>query len=345
MNKKTLIAGGAFAVLGIIALTLLKNPEKGQRVGEGPRPVPKLATADFDTLEITKDGKATTLKRNGEAFSVTAPVPYAADKEPAKEAFEAVEQLEFGSVISDQKTKHKEFEVADGALHVVAKKGDKAVANFFVGKSLGAQTLVRLDGKNEVWQAKGSLKYKFDKDTAAWRDKVVINFAEADATGLAVKAADGSSVVMEKAAKDATAPAAGAAAPPPPAEGGWKVKESSLTIDHLDKTVAEGIVSALSNLRANDFADDATAGDTGLASPKLTINVTLKDGKSHTLLVGNKKGDEDFYVKREGSGQVFIAKKWNLERANKRPADFREKLVCNIPAGDVQDVMNGSWAR
>lgn len=331
MKKKTLFAGGAFAVLGVIALTVLKSPEKGQRVGEGPRPVAKLAAADFDTLEITKDGKTTSLKRNGADFAVTAPVPYAADKEPAKEAFEAVEQLEFGSVITDQKTKHKEFEVGEGALHVVAKKGDKALANFYVGKSLGAQTLVRLDGKDEVWQAKGSLKFKFDKDSAAWRDKVVTTFAEADATQVEVKAADGSHITMDKAAKDP-------AAKDQPAEEGWKVKESSVPVDHLDKTVPEGIVGALSNLRANDFADDAKPEETGLASPKLTLKVTLKDGKSHTLFIGNKKGDEDFYVQREGAPQVFIAKKWNLERANKRPADFREKLVCNVPAGDVVSV-------
>jgi hypothetical protein len=332
MNKKTIIAGGAFAFLGAVSLGVLRTPEKGQRVGEGPRPLAKLSANDFDTLEIIKDGKATTLKRTGAEFSVTAPVQYAADKEPAKEAFEAVEQLEFGSVISDQKTKHKEFEVAEGALHIVAKKGDKALANFYVGKTLGTQTLIRLEGKDEVWQAKGSLKFKFDKDTAAWRDKVVTSFTEADATKLDVKAADGSHLVMEKAAKD---PAAKEAAP---ADDGWKVKESSLPIEHLDKTVPEGIISALSNLRTNDFADDAKVEETGLASPKLTLAVTLKDGKSHSVLIGNKKGDEDFFLKREGSDQVFIAKKWNIERANKRPADFREKLVCNVPSGDVLEV-------
>lgn len=330
MKKNTLIAGGAFVVLGIVAFTVLKSPEKGQRVGDGPRPVAKLTAADFDTLEITKDGKATTLKRNGEAFSVTAPVAYAADKEAAKEAFEGIEQLEFGSVITDQKAKHKEFEVGEGALHVVAKKADKAVANLYVGKSVGSQTLVRLDGKDEVWQAKGSLKYKFDKDAAGWRDKAITTFTEADANRLEVKAADGSRVVMEKAVKDADAGAGG--------DEGWQVKESSLPISHLDKSVPEGIVSALASLRANDFADEAKPEETGLATPKLTVTIATKDGKSHTLLIGNKKGDEDFYVQRQGADQVFIAKKWNIERANKRPADFREKLLCNVPAGDVQEI-------
>jgi len=332
MNKKTLIAGGAFAFLGAVSLGVLRTPEKGQRVGEAPRPLAKIGAADFDTLEITKDGKATTIKRNGADFSVTAPLQYAADKDSAKEAFEAVEQLDFSGVISDQKAKHKEFEVAEGSLHVVAKKGDKTLANFYVGKSLGAQTLLRLEGKDEVWQAKGSLKFKFDKDTSAWRDKVVTTFNEADATKLEVKAADGSHLVMEKVAKD---PAAKEAAP---SDEGWKVKESSLPIDHLDKTVAEGIVSALSNLRTNDFADDAKAEDTGLASPKVTLAVTLKDGKSHSIMIGNKKGEEDYFVKRDGAEQVFIAKKWNIERANKRPADFREKVICNVPAGDVLEV-------
>lgn len=345
MNKKTLIAGAAFVGLGVLTFTALRSPEKGQRTGEGPRPVARLKAADFDTLVVTKEGKATTLKRQGDGFAVVAPVSYPAEKDAAREAFEAVETLEFTHIVSDQKSKHAEFEVGDESLRVTAQKGEAKVVDLLIGKSLGAQTLVRLQGKDEVWQAKGSLKWKFDKDSAGWRDKTVLSFEEANVEGLEVKAADGSRIVLEKPAKPADAKAEGEAKDPSqgeqagqPTPEGWRIVESSLPVDHLDKSIPDGMVNALYSFRANDFADAATAEETGLDAPRLTVTVKLQDDKNATLLIGKMKGEDEFYVKKEGGDQVFVVKKWNLDRANKRPIEFREKLICNVPAGDVQEV-------
>ena len=59
-------------------------------------------------------------------------IQFPADDNVAKQAFEALEKLEFGDVVSDQKAKHAEFEVEEPqagskdakALRVVAKKGE-----------------------------------------------------------------------------------------------------------------------------------------------------------------------------------------------------------------------------
>ena len=48
------------------------------------------------------------------------------------------------------------------------------------------------------------------------------------------------------------------------------------------------------------------------------------------MLIGKKKGEEDFYVKRADAPQVFLVKKYNLERINKRPIEFRDKTICNL---------------
>ncbi|MCG5056353.1 MAG: DUF4340 domain-containing protein [Myxococcales bacterium] len=334
MNKKTLLSGVAFVALGLVALTVLKSPEKGQRTGEGARPIPKLARGDFDTLVVTKDGKSTTVVREGDAYKLTAPLAFDADEGAAKEAFEGIETLAFGSIVTDQKAKHAEFEVGDSALRVTVQKGDKPVADLRIGKSSGAHTMVRLEGKDEVWQAKGALRFKYDRDTTSWRNKTISTFEESNVTGLSVSAADGSKIALAKPEPAPKAEGNEAAA----TDGGWKVEESSLKIDVLDKAIADGIVNALSSFRANDFADAEGPEVTGLASPKLTVTVKLKGNASATLLVGNKKGDEDYYVKKEGGDQVFVVKRWNLERINKRPLDFSDKTICNVPPGDVHEI-------
>jgi hypothetical protein len=325
MNKKTLLAGGVFVAFVLAAFFVLRAPDKGERTAEAPRPVPKLT--DFDTLEVTKDDKTTVVKKEGMTYKVSKPVVYAADQDGAKAAFEGLEKLEFGNVVSDQKAKHEEFEVGAKGLRVVVKKGDKALTDLRIGKSVNAATLVRVEGKDEVWQAVGLMKYNYDKDPGGWRDKSITTFEEPQAETIEVVSKAGGRIALKK---------------PPKPDGGadteWSVVESTVKVEPFDKTVAPGIVSALYSWKTNDFADDAKPADTGLDAPDVKVTVGLRGGAKHTVLIGKKKGDEDYYVKTEDKPQVFLVKKYNLERILKRPIDFREKVICNLNEGEIVEV-------
>lgn len=328
MNRKTLVAGVVFAGLTVTAIALLRSPEKGTREGEAPRPCPKLNPGDFDSLVVTKAGSTTVIKKAGNSYRITAPVAYAADQDGAKQAFEALEKLEFDGIVTDQKAKHDEFEVGSSGVRVVAKQGDKVLADVRVGKTINNETMMRLEDKHEVWKAVGYLKHTFDKDTSAWRDKSITTFDEKDAEKIELSSKSGGRIVLAK----PTPVDAGAA------EAEWKVVESTAKVDPLDKTVASGIVSALYSWKANDFADGAKPEETGLGAPATTVTVTLRGGKQLTVLVGNKQGEEDTYVKTGDNPQVFLVKKYNLERINKRPIEFRDKLVCNLTDTEIAEV-------
>jgi hypothetical protein len=328
MNRKTLLAGAVFAGLLLLTLVVLRSPEKGSRTGEAPRPLPAIAPGSVDTLEVTKDGKTTVIKKEGSAYKVTAPVTYPAETDAAKQAFEAMEKLDFSGIISDQKAKHAEFEVdAAKGVRVVGKKGGAVLADLRIGKVANNLTMVRLEGKDEVWQVAGSLKYQFDKDTSGWRDKSIVSFPDADAERIDVVSKSGGKISLTK---------------PPKADGGadsgWRVVESSVKVEPFDKAVPTDMISALSSFKANDFADSAPASETGLDAPELTVTVGLKGDKKETVLIGKKKGDEDFYVKSAKSPQVFLVKKFTLERINKRPVEFRDKTMCNLTDAEITQV-------
>ncbi len=328
MNSKTLLAGGVFAGLLLVALFVLRSPEKGSRTGEAPRPVAKISEGSVDTLEVTKDGKTTVIKKDGNSYKVTAPVAYAADTEAVKQAFEAIEKIEFSGIISDQKAKHADLEVTDKAPRVVAKKGDTVLADLIIGKVANNLTMVRKQGSDEVWQAVGSLKYQFDKDAAGWRDKTILAFSDPDAERLEIISKTGGKIVLTR---------------PPKTDGGatdqsWKVAESTVKVEPFDKTVASDVIAAMYALKANDFADGVGPAETGLDAPELTIHVGLKGDKKETLLIGKKKGDEDFYVQTPKSPQVFLVKKFTLERINKRPIEFRDKTLCNLGDTEITSV-------
>ena len=328
MNRKTLLALATFAGLGILAIVALTRPDKGERTSDRKRPIARMDTADVETIEVTKGGAISIIKSEGGKYKVTAPVPYAADEAVAKAAFEGVKKMDVSDLVTEKKEKHAEFEVDDkSGIHLVVKaKGGKVLADLTVGKSTGPGTMVRPTGKDEVWQASGISRYLFDKSPADWRDKSIITFTQGDAEQVEVVAKDGAKTVVKKTGEKAGT------------EDKWAVVESSTKIDKLDNAIPNGITSALSIWKANDFADGVPLADAGLAPPALTVTVSIKGGKKVTALIGNKKGEDEYYVKTAEVPQVFIVKKYNADRVVKRPIEFRDKTICDIPETDVSEI-------
>jgi hypothetical protein len=330
MNRKTALAFGAFLLLSVIAFIALRSPEKGERRGDRPRPIAKINPTDYDTLAVTRNKATTVLHRDKGKFTVISPVNYPADEAAAKAAFEAVEKLDFSDVVTDQKAKQAEFEVGDDGLRVAAKKGDTVLAELIIGKALGAGTMVRVPGKDDIWQANGSIRFTFDKSDTDWRDKSIITFTAADAEQIDIKSKTGGTIELKKAQKKADDKAAGT--------DDWTVATSSVPIPKLDTTAAGSMISALASWKTNEFGDNVKPEVSALGDPALTITVTLKGGKKVTALIGNKKTDDEFYVKNGESPQVFVVKKWAVEHINKRPIDFRDKTICDIDANDLTEV-------
>jgi len=327
MNRKTLLALATVGVLAVLALVILNRPEKGERPSDHPRPVAKMNQADIETVEVTKDGVTTILKSEGGKYKVVAPTPYAADEPIAKAAFEGLGKMDVSDLVTEQKAKHAEFQVDDkSGLHVVAKaKGGKVLADVIVGKTTGG-TMVRPAGKDEVWQANGISRYLFDKAASDWRDKSMTSYTLADAERVEVVAKDGAKVIVKKGAGKVGN------------DDKWDVVESSVKIDKLDNSVPSGIASAMSIWKTNDFADSAKPADVGLDPPQLTVTVGLKGGKKATILFGNKKGDDEVYAKMPEAPQIFVVKKFNADRVLKRPIEFRDKTLCDIPDTDVAEI-------
>jgi hypothetical protein len=328
MNRKTLFAGAIFAGLVLVAIGLLRSPEKGTRPpGERPRPIPRLKADDFDTLEITKAGATTVIKKQGDGYQIVKPVDYLADKDAAKTAFEAIEKMEFNDILSAEKSRHNEFEVGDNGLRVTVKKGDKLLADLRVGKSANDETMVRPEGKDEVWAAVKFFRYQLDKDTLGWRDKHIARFEDREADKIEVDHKTRGRIVMTR-----PAPTDASATPD------WSVVEAAMKVEPFDKRAATDLITQFSTLVAVEFVDNAKPEDTGLDSPENTITATLRNGKQYKVLVGKKKDEDNTYVKMADKPQVFLVRKFMVDQINKRPVDFRDKTVCDLAADEITEV-------
>jgi hypothetical protein len=330
MEKKTLIAIVAMAVLGVAAFAVTRSPEKGQRVGKPPRPIPEVKASEVTELELTSDKqeKVALVREGGERWRVKVPADWPADPGLVKSLLDAMEKLSFGDLVTESTAKLGELGVEDGkAPHLVVKSQGKVLVDVLVGKPLGAFTMLRPSGKNEVWQSTGLASYLVNREPKAWRDHAIFEFAANDVGKLTVEAG-AQKLVLQKMPSEK------------PSDADWKIVESTgdgpKTSETLDGAQATGCVATLGSLRAADFADDKQAGEVGLEHPALTISAEAK-GKVHRLLVGTAHGD-DVYVKSDESPSLYTIKKFTLERALHKPIDYRDKTLLKAKEADLQAV-------
>jgi uncharacterized protein DUF4340 len=331
MNRKTLTAVVAFAVLGIIAAFALRQPEKGEGSGVRERPLAKMDAAALDTIVVTRNGRTTTLTKDGGKYRVTAPGNFAADEATAKSAFESVGKLELGDLVTENKAKQAEFDIDDAkGVHLVAEgaKGTQVLADVIVGKTTGTGTMVRLAGKDQIWQAAAGLRMALDRDLADWRDKAITTFPADDAQMLTVRTKDGGIAIAKRGSGKVGN------------DDKWDLVTSVPKIsppDKVDNSVPAGIVTTLSAWKTNEFSD-AKPAETGLDAPRTTIIVALKGGKNVTVLLGNKKGDDEIYVKTADAPQIYLVKKFNYEKVDKRPLDFKDSTLSDLSEADLTEI-------
>ena len=331
MEKKTAIALVAFLVCGVGAFFVLRSPEKGERSGPPPRPFPEVKSDGVTELDVTTDkGEHTHLVKQGGGWRIQ-PGDLGADPAAVKALVDAIANVKFGDLVTESAAKHDDLGVGDKAPRVTVKSGNQVAADFYVGKAVGGFTMIRPASKNEVWQATGIFQYQANRDLKGWRDKTIFDFTAASASKLTVENAGGKLVVeKEPAAKDAK--------PTDPAK--WKIDESTgdapKTVDALDVQQVSSCVQGLGALKANDFAEDKKPEEVGLAKPALTVTVEA-DGKPHTLLVGDTKGD-DVYVKSAAGPTIWTVKKYAIDRVAHKPIDYRDKTIAKIKSDDIDAI-------
>ena len=102
------------------------------------------------------------------------------------------------------------------------------------------------------------------------------------------------------------------------------------------------------NFNSTPYPDNTTTYDLGNYIPdEVLLPLELEDARTKSewlsekrtkkveVLVGNKKGEEDYYVKTADGPQVYLVKKFNLERINKRPIEWKDKMLCDIAEADL----------
>ena len=150
-------------------------------------------------------------------------------------------------------------------------------------------------------------------ETVAENQQKLFQADEADVNKLIVTAADGRTVALERAG------------------GKWRMTQPVNA--EAEAFEVDSLVRAVVDLQSQGTTD---AQATGLDKPQYTIDFTTGDGKSHTLLVGEKTAvGDNLYVRKKDENVTQVVAAALLEKLEKQPADFRSKKLVEMSTNDV----------
>jgi hypothetical protein len=203
------------------------------------------------------------------------------------------------------------------SVEVGKARGDKK-EDYFVAASQHPGT---------VYVVKSYALERLLKSPYDFRDKTVLSLPQGDITGL--------DITLLPTAKPATKEAAPASPASEDNKGSrlvlsrdgatWKAKLPAGLAVEADKITP--LLAAASDVQAYSFAANFAAAPNGLDRPTAVVTIETKDGAKKVLKVGKLLNDMEYPVQLSGTPEVYILKRYTLERLLKRPSD-----VGTLPA-------------
>lgn len=368
-----LVAIGGLAIWAIGA----RSGDTPDREADRASDFPDLERDSIATIEITRpedDGQAVRLERREDQWFITAPIEVPADQSAVSTVLDKLAELEVTGIAASNPSFHERLEVdAEHGVHVVARGADgEALADLWLGAYRAPNTLVRLEGQDEVVQVRGSIKFAFNKALREWRDRSILALEADDVREVAWTGPNGTFRFV----RGAPAPAAEGEEAAAPGPGEWEMAEVSYVpapeappaaaegetpppaapADTTPRTTIEGfqpskvrsMVASLARMRASDFAaPDVTPESAGFgpSSPRVTLTLPPLEGapaegeeatQTHTVILGHEASAEshDFYAMREGDPTIFVVSRFLGERVHPTATSFTQSAPAAPPEGE-----------
>lgn len=319
--RKNRLVVGATLFLGLLVLTLWavnRRDAQPKRVEEIPSV--ELDQATITSLEITRpNDERVVLSETEETWRVTEPLDADADQNNVKSALNRLGDLRLTRVVATKPEHYARLQVDDdNAVLVAVKEGDTTVSELRIGKYSDGVTMLRIDDRAEVFGASGSLRYAFDRELKAWRDRKVVRLEAADVQTVSYDSPKGRFSFT----RDAS---------------GWTAEKGKKVLGDFDPKQVDGRLSTAARLTASGFApEDVSAARAGLTEPKAHVTLTTSgdDPKTVVLELGETTNDgNEHYLWRKGNPTIYVVSTYLAERLQPDAAAFEKKTAPTPPPG------------
>lgn len=314
------------AVFGALLLFLVVGKPKTR--DEAKDAEMTLVSADREKLEkvaITNSSGTFVLEKKGESWRITSPRDLPVEESTLNQVKNALSEL----LASDPVwPKAGEEERAKAGLttpsaKVVWKAGEKA-GTLEVGRELpkNESYYVASSEKPGIFTTRKYSVEVFTKGLESYRRRKIVEFDRDDVRTILLETPGREPMMLTR--SDPTAP--------------WIA--STPFLGRADRGRANGLLTRLGNLRAEEFVD-APPKETGLDGLRGSITLTADGGAAWTVLIGaeKKSGAKTRFFVREGEqGQVALAEGPLPEDLVPPFAEWRDKQLFDFFADDVSSV-------
>lgn len=299
--RKNRVAIGAVAFLALLALTIwLVNRRDRAPKSEVALPSIEVERDAITSIQVTKPGDTSVVLTEVDGtWRVTSPLEAVADENNVKSALDRISELKINRVVASRPENYARLQVDDAnAVHVVVKAKDDVVADLKVGKYANGLTMVRVADREEVFGASGSLRYAFDRELKAWRDRKIVDVDPSNVKTVRFEA-NGATFAFER------------------QPDGWKATDVPKSLSDFDPRKVTSLVSMIARLTATDFApEEMSAARAGLTEPsgKVTLRV---EGEPEPIVLELGDDTEDaasVHLRRQGEPIIHLISKYMANR-------------------------------
>jgi hypothetical protein len=245
-----------------------------------------------DKIEVKSPAVSIIVEKHGVEWDIIQPVNYKADQSYIGQIIHEFKNLEFKNVVSNKPEKHSLFQVdRSGTQFTIYENGAEKVSIIFGKWTEGYSELyARRSNSDDVFLVEGVNNYLLNRSVKDWRDKAIFSTPKENVKEIQYQYGD---TVFSIVLKDTS----------------WYIGK-----DKTRCSVVEGILSSLSNLRADDFIDSTI-------SPKITAMVVCADVQ---LRFSFNKAANKYYIQSSNSSQWFIQEPWRTNQILKRKKEIIE---------------------
>ncbi len=314
------VAVGILAALGVWLYFDLKQPVR--EPGENPK-VSDLAgikADDVRRIEVTRESGTLTLARNGASWVIESPIKAAADAETVKSALEGLLDQSSDYVMEQAPKDLGRYGLAKPTKTITLIGPGKRVVMQIGSQDPGKSSVfTRLAESGKVFLA-GSYTVEAiaDKQPDELRDKTILSIPRDKIEFVRIRRPDGALALTKVGSK-------------------WELTEPVQA--PADEFAADGIVDALSSLKADKFvaADATDLKRYGLHAPKLSVEIRAAGGAQYGLRIGKEAAaGASLYASRVSDADVVELAKTTFDALNKTLGDLRSKKLLDVQTDAVE---------
>ncbi|MEW5798473.1 MAG: DUF4340 domain-containing protein [Bacteroidota bacterium] len=296
MKKNYIILVAILALLLLSAYLVMQKQGEQSSTAEQTAKFISVDSLSIDKISIRTSSQSLLLEKQGNTWHLKEPINDKADQPSVAKIIHMMKELEIKNVVSSNPAKQSVFNVdtVNGTRVTLFENGNET-SSFIVGKSGPSynDTYVRKHGSNDVLLVNASLGYEFTKGVKEWRNKILVSVPRETIKEVTYQFGDTTFSVTNSG-------------------GAWLIGKDTAQSD-----VVNGVLAALTDLRADDFLDTVHA-----AAKKVQTLVSYANTQVRFAL---DKTTNKYFVQTSASPQWYVMEQWRVNQVLKRKKEFVKK--------------------